>query len=402
MAPESLPKVIYSGMLSDEVISEESKDPHHRSGNSEMEMRLLEENVNLKKLLSQYDAENHGSTSWQNSYNELTAMNTKIGVLEKELLKMHTLVNRLSYEVNMSSARLAKEREAKKHIEQYYKEKLNQYVAYFEAKHSNTDDTNTLEDILTIDDFLRLSEEKGLSEPNMESFETGQQRQSHHAHEEHVPFRDLAIQSDDQPKHDQPKQRSQRSQRRRSFSPSYRSLSIFRKSTKSAAEELSMHKEYEKNVRAHGVEVKTKKSTKNKNKQELKVEKQKLIASTTSLVIHKPVSNQPSAKLQATHTGGIGEHALRPEIKIPKNIVDSPPSLKQSHQTSDEDDGYNKASHRGLGGTRNCALNLPTFGTVFLHRDYTSENIGEGDHINDDLTSRYEKMGTWAAFYIKL
>ena len=87
---------------------------------------------------------------------------------------------------------------------------------------------------------------------------------------------------------------------------------------------------------------------------------------------------------------GIG---LIPKVEIPLNIVESPPSLKQNMTASDDDyqPGYS-------GGTRQCALNQPLFGTVFLHRDHEREMFGDGDDVNNDLLRKYEKIGSWAAF----
>jgi hypothetical protein len=376
-----------------EVSSPTPKEPVAQiHGASEMTSQLLEENVALKKLLSSYDAENHGSTSWQNSYNEFTAMNTKIEVVESELMKMQTTVDRLSYELSVSNARLAEERDAKKHIEQYYREKLNQYVAYFESKHSEKDRTDPGESILTIDDFLRLTEEReGLVEPDMEPAATRPQQQtSPQTHKGRIPGQDASPTGDNM---------KRRSRQRRSSSPSYRSLSIFRNTTKSAAEELSAHKEYERSV----MEAK-KRSCKKIVKGGANEDRPILSGPTTSLVVQTPTTSVGGrnhdpimTKLRATHKAGVGDGKPMAEVKIPRNIIESPPSLKQRQQTSAEDDGFSEGKN-GSGGTRNCALNQPPFGTVFLHRDHAMENIGEGDHTNDDLTEQYAEMGSWAKF----
>ena len=86
-------------------------------------------------------------------------MHTKIEVVESELMKTHALVERLSYELNVSNMRLAEERDSKRNVEQFLRKSSIQYVAYFEARHSERDGTDT-GDLLTIDDFLRLGEEE--------------------------------------------------------------------------------------------------------------------------------------------------------------------------------------------------------------------------------------------------
>ena len=117
---------------------------------------------------------------------------------------------------------------------------------------------------------------------------------------------------------------------------------------KSAAEELSLHQQYEKNLRRTelAASAKSKSNSQRMSKSKRKKNEPKMekpIGPTTSLVVQSLKAHDPMiAKLRATHKAGAREGKPTPVVRVPSNIIESPPSLKQRHQASAQDDGYKR------------------------------------------------------------
>jgi hypothetical protein len=315
---------------------------------------LIEENITLKKMMDSIEkgGGNSGSSNWRSTFDDISHMRTKVSVLETELINTHAMFDKMSRDMEMLASRLDIEMEEKGHMEQFYKEKINQYVEYLESKHFVNGAVAS--SVLTIDDFLRLSAE---DDPMMRQLKSEQRQRQ---------------QQQQQPSGMDDYHKSRNSTSSKSDSP------FGHRGWKTMHQELAEHRDLT-------------------NKYKVKKKREKVDGPTTNLVIMTDKKLSPSKayskpSFRATHK------STSPELKLSqssdvnhRNMVKSPPSLKQTICKND-------AFVIPPGKPRNCAIWEPEYGTEFQMPNHTLEYNGEGPNVNEKLVKTYEKMGHWASF----
>ena len=333
---------------------------------------LLEENISLKRMLGAYDKASGGQLNFKATYDELSHMRAKVGVLEKELVNTHVVVDKLQRDVELLHTRLMLEREERGHLEQYYKEKINQYVEYLESKHFLSRENMSAElgaaAVLSIDDFLRLSAEADPMsvQANLAATASGQ-ADSKAARGRGRGGRASPSDGDGGA--------SSATQRSRSESP------FGHRGWRTVERELSMYA-------AQGGKRKKK--------------REKPDGPTSNLIVMAENAPSPSASAPASaseHKFKVTHKVTSPEVTLsrskavtPWNIMRSPPSLKQTIRGPRDD--YVRPVGRG----RNCAVHEPEYGTIFVETNHQIDNCGMGENVNTKLVKKYEKMGHWASF----
>lgn len=323
---------------------------------------LIEENISLKRMLDGYDKASGGQLNFKATYDEMSHMRAKVSILETELVNTHVVVEKLQRDVELLHSRLMIEREEKGHLEQYYREKIHQYVEYLESKHFVSRENMSAEigaaAVLSIDDFLRLSAE---SDPlalhaNLASNINSSRSSTSRGRKD--------------------RERESNSHNEEGSSARSRSDSPFgHRGWRTMEQELTMHAT---------------------NDARRKKKKDKVEGPTTNLIIMAEKfdsSSKAEHKFKVTHKSTSPELKLsQPSLVTPRNILQSPPSLKQTISGPKED--YVRPVGRG----RNCAVHEPEYGTVFVEPNHQLENCGLGKDVNAKLVKKYEKMGHWASF----
>lgn len=324
---------------------------------------MLEENISLKRMLDAYDKSSGGQLNFKATYDEMSHMRAKCGILEQELVNTHVVVDKLQRDVELLHSRLMTEREDRGHLEQYYKEKIHQYVEYLESKHFLSRENMSAElgaaAVLSIDDFLRLSAE---SDPMAVQASLAANTEAN----ANRPARGRRP-GGKSSSHDG--ETSSATSRSRSDSP------FGHRGWRTMEQELNMH---------------AGRSGKKKKK------KDKPDGPTTNLIIMAEKFDHSS---KGEHKFKVTHKSTSPDLKLsqnkavtPWNIMHSPPSLKQTTRGPKED--YIRPVGRG----RNCAVQEPQYGTIFVETNHEIDNCGLGENVNTKLVKKYEKMGHWASF----